>query len=141
MEDIKSILSQFSSKKKEDDGPSLTDLPPAHAPHFSEIPDIFFSELLSTYKLNRVDIAVFLFLYGQVWSRPNLYRAFGIGPLNSYQAISAELHFTQEEILQSVKVLESYSLISAVRAGQYFVRKYFTESNDLKYGQDYDEFF
>ena len=44
-------------------------------------------------------------------------------------------------ILQSIRHLESYGLIETIRSGQYFVRKYFTEENDLKYGQDYDHFF
>jgi len=143
MEDIKSILSQFHAKKSQESLKTVNDSarPPSAAPHSSEIPDMFFSEILSEFKLARIDIAVYLFLYTQVWSKPNLYRSHGIGPLNSYQGMSKELHFTQDEILHSLKALENLSLIESVRAGQYFVRKYFTESNDLKYGQDYDEFF
>src|SRR5690606_29141891 len=137
------ILSQFHAKKSLESSKIADDrkMPPVGLPNSSEIPDMFFIEILSQFKLTRIDIAVYMFLYSQVWCKPNLYRSHGIGPMNSYQVMSKDLHFTQDEVMQSLKALENLSLIETVRAGQFFVRKYFTESHDLKYGQDYDEFF
>lgn len=142
MEDIRSILSQFHSKKshKELDTQKSDVKPKAFAPA-SEIPDMFFDEVLHQFKLTRPEITLLMFLYRQVWCRPNLYKSHGIGPLNSYNEMSSSLHFSNEELGTHLRSLETYGLIEVVRAGQYFVRKYFTEAIDLKYGQDYDEFF
>lgn len=71
----------------------------------------------------------------------NLYRAHGIGPLNSYADLSVSLNMSREELVTHIRALETYGFIETVRAGQYFVRKFFTEELDRKYGQDYDEFF
>jgi DNA-binding MarR family transcriptional regulator len=142
MEDIRSILSQFHSKKKSKDplvqksgtGPSLE-------ASQSSIPDLFFDDVLHRYKLTRPEITLLMFLYRQVWARPNLYKSHGIGPLNSYVDMATTLHFTQEELAQHLRSLETYGFIETVRAGQYFVRKYFTEDLDNQFGQDYDQFF
>lgn len=107
-------------------------------PTISEIPDVFFDEILVQFKLTRMEISVLMFLYRQVWCRPNLYRDHGIGPLNSYSDISRSLHLGQSEVISSLKSLESHHLILAVRAGQYFVRKFFTEELDEKYAQQYE---
>lgn len=144
MEDIRSILSQFHSKKKgkstsdvqkSGEGGAVTDA------SLSAIPDLFFDDILHRYKLTRPEITLLMFLYRQVWSRPNLYKSHGIGPLNSYLEMAQLLHFTQEELSQHLRSLENYGFIDTVRSGQYFVRKYFTEELDNKYGQDYDQFF
>ena len=142
MEDIRSILSQYHSKKtrKESDVQKSGVNPVADA-STSEIPDLFFDEVLYKFKLTRPEITLLMFLYRQVWCRPNLYKPHGIGPLNSYNDMATSLHFSNEELAFCLRSLETYGLIEIVRAGQYFVRKYFTEASDLKYGQDYDQFF
>jgi DNA-binding MarR family transcriptional regulator len=141
MEDIRSILNQFHSKKRSSGATEKTVSGPSDKASFSEIPDIFFDEILGKFKLSRQDITVLMALYRQIWCKPNLYRSHGIGPLNSYQELANSIHLNQEETLSSIRHLESYGLIETIRSGQYFVRKFFTEENDLKYGQDYDHFF
>jgi DNA-binding MarR family transcriptional regulator len=144
MEDIRSVLSQFHSKKKRstkgDDVQKSSTGPHAKA-STSEIPDVFFDEILQKYKLNRSEITLLMFLYRQVYSKPNLYRPHGIGPLNSYAELCSVLHLTHEELGHHLRALENYGFIETVRSGQYFVRKYFTEEFDTQFGQDYDQFF
>ncbi len=141
MDNIRDILNQFHSKKRPSGAAEKSVSGPILKPSFSEIPDIFFDEIIGKFKLNRQDITVLMALYRQIWCKPNLYRSHGIGPLNSYQELASSIQLTQEETLQALRHLESYNLIETIRSGQYFVRKYFTEENDLKYGQDYDHFF
>lgn len=140
MEDIRSVLSMYKSKAKLDQGqtPAANTSVEPEIPTLSEIPDIFFDEILPHFKLSRTEISVLMFLYRQVWCRPNLYRIHGIGPLNSYSDISHFLHINQGEMINALKNLESHQLIIAVRAGQYFVRKFFTEEFDDKYAQHYE---
>lgn len=140
MEDIKSVLSMYKSKIKKTSSSDVDLLPntAAEIPTISEIPDVFFDEILIQFKLTRIEISVLMYLYRQVWCRPNLYRDHGIGPLNSYSDISRLLHLGQSEVISTLKTLESHQLISAVRAGQYFVRKFFTEELDEKYVQHYE---
>lgn len=139
MEDIRSVLSQFHSKRQKDVQKSAKD--PQEFGSTSEIPDVFFDEILQKFRLTRAEILVLMYLYRQVWCRPNLYRSHGIGPLNSYAELSVTLGFTHEELVNHLHALETYGFIETVRSGQYFVRKFFTEELDQKYGQNYDEFF
>ena len=145
MEDIRSILSQFQTKKKKTAPRSGAVQNSMTGPHaeasLSAIPDVFFDEVLHKAKLNRTEIGLLMYLYRQVWCRPNLYRSHGIGPLNSYAEMASILHITLEDLAQQLRTLETYGFIETVRSGQYFVRKYFTEDLDIKYGQDYDQFF
>jgi hypothetical protein len=142
MEDIRSVLSLFHSRKKRDSSDiQKSGIRPTAEASCSEIPDLFFDDILQTYKLTRSEIALLMFLYRQVWCRPNLYKAHGIGPLNSYSELCTFLHFTQEELGHHLRALENYGFIETVRSGQYFVRKFFTEAYDRKFAQDYDEFF
>lgn len=142
MEDIRKILSQFHSKKTQKDSDlQKSGVKSDLQASTSEIPDIFFDEVLYKLKLSRPEITLLMFLYRQVWCRPNLYKAHGIGPLNSYNEMASALHFSNDELASYLRSLETYGLIEIVRAGQYFVRKYFTEALDIKYGQDYDQFF
>lgn len=142
MEDIRSILSQFHSKKKQKDSAvQKAGTGPHTEPLVSEIPDLFFDEILYKNKLTRSEITVLMFLYRQVWCRPNQYKSHGIGPLNSYSEMANFLHITTEDLAQNIRSLETYGFIETVRSGQYFVRKYFTETLDIKFGQDYDQFF
>lgn len=141
MEDIRSVLTQFQSKKKRDNEVQKSGVKPGTTASSSEIPDVFFDVVLQKYKLNRIDIALLMYLYRQVWSRPNLYKSHGIGPLNSYAEVSTLLGLTTDELAQHLRALENYGFIETVRSGQYFVRKFFTEELDIQFGQDYDEFF
>jgi DNA-binding MarR family transcriptional regulator len=142
MTDIRSVLSQFHSKKKQKESDVQKSETGPHAEASSSvIPDVFFDDVLQKHKLTRHEITVLMFLYRQVWCRPNLYKNHGIGPLNSYLEMANYLHLTTEELAQNIRSLETYGLIEVVRSGQYFVRKYFTEALDIKYGQDYDQFF
>lgn len=136
MEDIRSVLSIYKSKLKE--ASSEVHEVSIETPTLSEIPDVFFDEILPYIKLSRCDILVLMMLYRQVWSKPNLYRSHGIGPLNSYAELSKQLHISQDDLLNSIKTLEAQGLLGTVRAGQYFVRKFFTEDFDAKYGQHYE---
>lgn len=141
MEDIRSVLTQFQSKTKDGKDVVTTTAGPVETPSLSEIPDVFFDVVLKQYKLNRGEIALLMFLYRQIWSKPNLYRAHGIGPLNSYADLSATLGISVEDLGVQIRVLEKFGLLEIVRAGQYFVRRFFSEELDAKFGQHYDDFF
>jgi DNA-binding transcriptional ArsR family regulator len=139
MEDIRSVLSQFHTKKKKTDIQKSGDGPQAE-PSTSAIPDLFFDEVILKFKISRQEIAILMCLYRQIWSKPNLYRSHGIGPLNSYQQLATALHLSIDELTHGLRSLENLGLIETVRSGQYFIRKYFTEEFDNKFGQDYDQF-
>lgn len=141
MEDIRSVLSQFNAKKKREKAVDKSMTGPTGQASFSEIPDVFYDVVLKKFKLNRQEITLLMFLYRQVYCRPNLYKSHGIGPLNSYSEMSLNLGLTTDELAVYLRSLENFGFIETVRSGQYFVRKYFTESLDQQYGQDYDEFF
>ncbi len=138
MEDIRSVLSQF--KKKRDDQLQKAHTGPSSPASISEIPDVFFDVVLLKIKLTRLEIALFMFLYRQVWCRPNLYRSHGIGPLNSYTEFSHKIGISSDELGTLLRNLENYQLLETVRSGQYFIRKYFLEELDQQFGQKYDEF-
>ena len=143
MEDnIRSVLTQFQTKKKRDTGEvQKSAVGPSREASSSEIPDIFFDVVIQKFRLNRLDIAVLMYLYRQVWCRPNLYRSHGIGPLNSYTEMAGLLGISHEELAVHIRALENFGLVETVRSGQYFVRKFFTEEMDSQFGQNYDEFF
>lgn len=142
MEDIRSVLSQFHTKKKTSDSKvEKAQVGPGSNPTISEIPDVFFDLVLQKFKLNRQEIALLMYLYRQVWCRANLYKAHGIGPLNSYADLALLLGVTVDEIVHHIHSLENYGFIETVRSGQYFVRKYFLEELDRQFGQTYNDFF
>lgn len=135
MEDIKSVLSRLRTTSagdlaKKEQNPAL-----------SSIPDIFFDQILIQFKLSRSEIILLMYLYRQVWNRANMNAKYGIGPLQSFESMAQNLHLSIDEIIHLIHSLERFQLIYTVRTGQYFVRKFFTEEFDLKYGQLYDEFF
>ena len=138
MEDIRSLLSMYRARAGKDDPPVVDHHIVTEVPTVSEIPDVFFDEVLPQVKISRTEIALLMLLYRQVWCRPNLYRSHGIGPLNSYQEIGRTLHLGQEELIHAIRTLENLGFIQTIRAGQYFVRKFFTEQNDRKFGQQYE---
>ena len=135
--DIQSILATHHSKSNDH---RTKDDKRTPLPSTSIIPDLFFDNVLVQYKLNRVEIMVMMFLYRQVWCRPNIYQKYGIGPILSYMEMANALNLTVEEVYQNLRKLESLKFIETVRSGQYFVRKYFTEEFDRRYRQHYDEF-
>jgi hypothetical protein len=141
MEDIRSVLSQFKAKKSEKiNAPGKSGTGPENSPSISEIPDVFFDVILKDYKLGRHEISLLMFLYRQIWCRPNLYRSHGIGPLNSYANLCSLLGLSMEQLGSDLRSLEHLGLIETIRSGQYFIRKYFTEKLDAQFGQNYDEF-
>ncbi len=137
MQDIHSVLSAHKAKNNPKSPEAYRRIPIATT---SEIPDLFFDEILIENKLNRNDINVLMYLYRQVWCKPNLNRQHGIGPIHSYQDMCKMLHVTQEDLMISIRNLEAKNFIQTIRAGQYFVRRYFSEANDYKYGMNYDDF-
>lgn len=109
-------------------------------PSSSKIPDVFFDQILVQNKLNRIEILVLMYIYRQVWCRPNLYRTYGFSQLLSYEEVAANLSMKMEELQTALRSIESFGFIETIRSGQYFVRKYFTQENDQLYGQFYDNF-
>lgn len=111
-----------------------------NTPTFSEIPDLFFDNILIDYKLSRLDIQVLLFLYRQVWCLPNLYRKYGIGQLNNLKELAEHLGTDFNSLQNSLQKIESFDFISTIRLGQYFVRRFFTPEWDTFFSQGYDDF-
>lgn len=138
MEDLRSILSSHHSKNGKDETLKAqnSDLTPSVA----VIPDLFFDEILVRYKLTRTDILVLMFLYRTVWCKPNLHRKYGITPMISHTDLSRNFEIDMDALHQSLRRLEDFKFIETIRVGQYFVRKYFSEENDRKYNQTYDNF-
>ena len=141
MEDLKTILSSHHSKNEIDIEHDPNKINEVKLPSSSEIPDLFFDEVLLQYKLNRIEILVIMNLYRLTWCRPNLHRKYGIAPIISHLELANVLKISNEELYQAIRRLENFGFIETIRAGQYFVRKYFTEDNDTKYAQSYDNFF
>lgn len=140
MEDIRSVLSQFKTKSK-NKSESVSGKSPIERPSLSEIPDVFFDIVLKDFKLSRTEISILMLLYRQIWCRPNLHRIHGIGPINSYAKMSEGLGISHDQLSSDLRNLESIGLIETIRSGQYFVRKYFTESLDQRFHHSYEEFF
>ncbi len=104
----------------------------------SEIPNIFFDHILVDYKLTRIELSVLLYLYRQVWCRPNLYKKHGISNILSHTEMANILKLELDEIYHALRKLEEYDFINTIRSGQYFVRKFFSEEYDKHYCQTYD---
>lgn len=140
--DIHTIIAGHRSKKNETPVNVTASHVEARTPEAtsSEIPDIFFEEILAHVKLSRIDISVLMYLYRRVWCRPNLYREYGISPMFSLAEMAKVLNITIEELYQAFKHIEDFGFIGTIRSGQYFVRKYFTRELDEKFGQTYDDF-
>ena len=107
---------------------------------FSEIPELFFDDILVHYKMNRIEIMVLMYIYRSVWCRPNLYVEHGISQILSHTEMSTALSVTIDEIYAALKKIENFGFVSTVRSGQYFVRRYFTKEFDLFWNQTYDDF-
>lgn len=139
MVDLRTILDTHRSRLKGKSDEAV-ESKVTSAPTVSEIPDIFFDQILIDYKLNRVEVMVLMYLYRRVWCRPNLYKVYGISQLLSHTEMSKNLSLTMENIHQALRKVEEYGFISTIRSGQYFVRKYFTKDFDDLFGQNYDDF-
>lgn len=140
--EIHRIIAEHRSKKsdeKKNDDSIVVANEQSSATH-SEIPDIFFEEILVRNKLSRIDIIVLMYLYRKVWCRPNLYKEYGISPMLSLAEMARILNLSIDELYHAFRHLEDLEFISTIRSGQYFVRKYFTREYDEKYGQAYDDF-
>jgi hypothetical protein len=139
MDELHSILIKHHAKAKKPEG---DESPASHskAPTTSEIPDIFFDDILRKFKLTRLEIQVLMYFYRLVWCKPNLHAKYGLTDLISYAEVSKNIGISSEELINSIQHLESYGFMQTVRAGQYMVHKYFTKEYDQIYNQNYDEF-
>lgn len=141
MEDLRSILNSHHSKLNDkSDSQTIEPTDGLIKATTSEIPDIFFDEVLVDFKLSRIEILLLMYLYRVTWCKPNLYKKYGIAPMLSHSELSVKLDITIDILHQNLRRLEAFGFIETIRAGQYFVRKYFTEENDKTYGQSYDDF-
>ena len=140
--DIHAILAGHRSRQKDAEGVEVrpADHHSSNTPSTAEIPDIFFDHILVDYKLSRIELMVLMYLYRHVWCRANLFRVHGIGPLFSHAEMATKLKLSLDDIYHALRKLEDLEFIKTIRSGQYFVRRYFTEENDAKYGQSYDDF-
>lgn len=135
MNELRTILKGHRSKHD-------LEIPAPHneVPTISEIPDVFFDDILPEYKLTRIEIIVLMYVYRRVWCRPNLYKVYGISQLMSHTEMAQNLRITIDEVYSALKKLENYMLISTIRSGQYFVRRFFTKHLDESYRQAYSDF-
>ncbi len=137
MVDLQSILASHHSRDFHGEGKN--DKESTQEVTFSSIPDIFFDEILVNYKLNRVETLLLMFLYRQVWCRPNLHKKYGISPMLSHTQMGTLLNITLDEVYQALRKLESFGFIETIRSGQYFVRRFFTEEFDYRFGHSYED--
>lgn len=140
MDDLQEILISHKSKKKSQLNTDSVDGPWKEMGETSEIPNLFFDNILVTMKLGRIEIMVLMYIYRQVWCRPNLYRQYGLSQLLSHTEMAKSLGTYLDEIYTALRNLESFGLISTIRSGQYFIRKYFLKTHDDYLGQSYDDF-
>ena len=98
MDNLNSILRDHKSKRRISDLNKGTDEEHLKRPTTSDIPDLFFDYILKDFKLSRIEIMVLMFLYRQVWCRPNLYKVYGISQLMSHTEMSKKLGLDLEEI-------------------------------------------
>lgn len=140
MVDLHSILATHHSKGLEKETVNRDKSPKSKQPSVSEIPDLFFDEILVKNKLTRLEIMVLMYLYRKVYSKSNLYRVYGFSQILSHTEIAKNLNITMDDVYHSLRKLEELGFINTIRSGQYFVRKYFSEKNDEQYGHSYDNF-
>lgn len=140
MVDIRTILLGHRPKKNEKKNLGTEGSIRPQLATTSEIPDVFFDEILVSYKLGRIDIILLMYLYRKVWCRPNLYKEYGISQILGHKEVAQKLQISLDEFFQSLHKLEQNGFVGIIRSGQYFVRKYFTKKNDEKFGQTYDDF-
>jgi hypothetical protein len=139
MEDLRRILTEHQTKSKSDTLSTKPD-PVEKGPSWCEIPELFFDQILVDFKLNRQEIMTLMYLYRMVWTRPNLHKAYGIGPIMALSEVAKHLDTTYEKLHECLTKLEHWGFIETIRPGQYFVRKYFTRDNDKNFLQTYEDF-
>ncbi len=144
MVDIHSILADHRSKGK-DKGRSEDDVDAGgrnveYSPTTSEIPDVFFDQIIVDFKLSRIEILVLMYIYRRVWCFPNLHRSHGISQMMSHTEMAKNLGVAIEDIYSSLRKLEEYDFIRTIRAGQYFSRRFFSKELDARFDQKYDDF-
>ena len=144
MVDIHSILADHRSKGK-DKGRSEDDVDASgrnveYSPTTSEIPDVFFDQIIVDFKLSRIEILVLMYIYRRVWCFPNLHRSHGISQMMSHTEMAKNLGVAIEDIYSSLRKLEEYDFIRTIRAGQYFSRRFFSKELDARFDQKYDDF-
>ncbi len=132
MMDIKSVLDQYGEP------PSVVKANNKKEASFSQIPDLFFDQILTEFKLSRIEIITLMYLYRLVWCRPNIHRDFGISPMISYEEMGDALNLSMEELYAAIRKFEGLGFIETIRSGQFFVRRYFTEKYDQAYDQNYE---
>lgn len=141
MVDLQSILQGHRSKSAHrevhDKGGDETN---KLKPSLSEIPDLFFDQIIVDFKLSRMEILVLMYIYRRVWCYPNLHRDYGISPMMSHTEMAKVLHLPIEDVYSALRKLEEHEFIKTIRAGQYFVRRYFTKANDEQLDQSYNDF-
>ena len=130
MDDIRSVLATHHGKPERIENPTDD----VNVLTTAEIPDIFFDKVLTSLKLNRIEILVLVYFYRRVYCRPNLHETYGLTPLLSHKAMSDELNISLDDLYHGLRKLEEFDLIETIRSGQYFIRKYFTKENDSLYG-------
>lgn len=142
MVDIHSVLADHKKKNlgnnQEEEQHSSEGLKPHK--ELIQIPDLFFDKIIVEYKLSRHDILVLMYIYRRVWCYPNLYQKHGLSPMMSHTEMSKVLGMNIEEVYFSLRKLEEFDFLKTLRAGQYFVRKYFTKEMDEFFDFTYDEF-
>lgn len=141
MEDIRSVLLGHRSKNKKESNEGIATQTPRSKASTSEIPDLFFDEILNTFKLTRIEIQTLMYMYRRVWCKPNAHKVHGISEMMDMQSVASDLDISFDELYRCINKLQSYGFIDTIRSGQYFVRKYFTEEFDQKFGIGYDNFF
>lgn len=137
MVDIHSIIATHKDHESSETKLDANSFP---VPSFSDIPEVFFDEILVNYRLSRIEIVILMYLYRKVWTKTNPYRLHGISQLMSMSEVVEKLNISLEEIHQSILKLENFGFISTIRVGQYFVRRFFTKEFDEYYSQNYDDF-
>lgn len=140
MDDLHAILADHRSKVRKEK--EVSTRPGKDLPHptASQIPDLFFDDILVRFKLTRIEIMALMYLYRRVWCRPNLYKIYGISPMLSHTEMAKGLGVELEDVHSALRKLEEYAFIMTVRSGQYFVRKYFLKEHDEHFQQTYDDF-
>ena len=139
MENIIDIITAHSSKNESNFNSTKVPENYEHATT-SEIPDLFFDDILVQFKLTRIEIILLMYLYRSTWCKPNLHKEFGMAPIISHVEVSDKLDISIDILHQTVRRLEGFGFIETIRSGQYFVRKYFTEELDKNFSQTYDNF-
>jgi DNA-binding MarR family transcriptional regulator len=143
MEDLKTVLDRHPTKEiltSTSNAPIGGSRKDKEADLYVKLPTILFDKVLLEHKLTRIELMVLICLYRRVWSVPNINKKHGISEVLSHKEIINELQIDSHELYHSIRKIETLGFIETIRAGQYFVRKYFTKQNDSDNGQTYDDF-